>query len=127
MVIEDFIPLLETLARNLGVASSKIWEWSMLKVYTQVITDVLFLVITVVFIFGLTRYHKYMKENNLFTESKDVTNGWEVALLIFNIAAGVAIIACMFILLELPSLIINPEWHAMQNILTEIIKLTGGS
>lgn len=123
-MMEQLPSLLEKLSDQLGVASAKIWEWALLNVYVEVVTDFIVIGLTLILIFGIIIFNKWLNKNNLkcFTDYSDPT-GYGVINIILGILCVIGIIISIISIFQLPSLIINPEWNAFQNIMYEVSQL----
>jgi len=115
MIENKIAEMLGQLADKLGVASAKIWEWSLLQVEVEVVTNIIIILLailtTVVFIKLLK---KFDKATDLIEEAL------AVGLVVSGIAGIVLIIASVFAMFELPKLLINPEYAAFQNIIEQL-------
>jgi len=115
--------MLGQLADKLGVASAKIWEWSLLQVKVEIIQNLIMFVLAIGLTFALVRWGFYIKRNWKELDSKN----YEIShmLLIGVAVVFVAILdvnSCIGIY-QLPQLIINPEYAAFQNIIEQLGQL----
>lgn len=119
MVEEKVIELLDQLAVKLGVASGKIWEWALIDVKVSIIEDILFIVGFLVFCF--IQYKLWRKYSKKIKEKFQEEYYWMciliLVLIVINFFCFLLTIGCI---MELPSLIINPEWNALQNIIRQL-------
>jgi len=121
MIEEKAVELMNQLAIKLGVASEKIWEWSLLNVKVEIVEKLIFNLCFMLFCFIEYKiYQKYIKDNEEFDED-EIGNAIGVVLaFIFTLIGGMVFIANIC---NLPSLIINPEWSAMQSIISQLSTL----
>ena len=97
MLENKIAEMLGQLADKLGVASAKIWEWSLLQVKVEVVTNIIYAVLAVVLSILIYRvakkYNEFLegetkreKENNpYYVDSK-------FDIVVFVIVVGVAIV-----------------------------------
>ena len=117
----DKLPeLLNKLGNKLGVASVKIWEWAMLDVKVQIFQDVLLIFIISLFFFLEYKLIKIVYKKELFDKYEGTCVMGSIIGICLSIAGIIALISCI---MGLPSLIINPEWNAFQNIMNQLSNL----
>jgi len=117
----DKLPeLLNKLGNKLGVASVKIWEWAMLDVKVQIFQDVLLIFIISLFFFLEYKLIKIVYKKELFDKYEGTCVMGSIIGICLSIAGIIALISCV---MDLPSLIINPEWNAFQNIMNQLSNL----
>jgi hypothetical protein len=122
MIETEVVEMLDKLSQQLGVASSKIWEWSILQVKVDLITDIVVILLAI----GLTllfakysiRTYKNWDDICYSTQGNII-----VALVIFGALLFIFDIFAIISIFELPRLIINPEYSAFQNIMNQLSKL----
>lgn len=112
--------LLNKLGDQLGVAGAKVWGWALLNVKATIIQDIIFLLGFILFVIIEYIIIQFVIKKDLFDDC-DV-------LCIFSAVIGVILtiigaIVFVIVIMELPSLIINPEWHAFQNIMSQVSKI----
>ena len=115
--------MLGQLSEKLGVASAKIWEWSMLQVQVEIIQTIMFFLLSIGCTFAVTKYGFWIKKNWDEIYHKDhegfhVINCCVIAAFVF--VMNISVVVEIF---DLPMLIINPEYAAFQNIIGELAKL----
>ena len=130
MIENKIAEMLGQLADKLGVASAKIWEWSLLQVKVEIVTDIIYAVLAVVL--SILIYRVAKKYNEFLareTEKKKENNPYyvdsEFDIVVVAILVGVAIVFLLDLyaisgLLDLPKLLINPEYAAFQNIVEQL-------
>ena len=120
----DKLPgLLDKLGQQLGVAGAKVWEWSLLNVKVEIVKDLVWIGLTLAFIIGTIIYNKWINKNNIKCCDRDDITVYGVINLILGCISVCGFIGSIIYAFELPSLIINPEWNAFQNVMTEVSKL----
>jgi len=122
-MMEQLPSLLEKLGNQLGVAGAKVWEWSLLNVKVEIVTDLVWIGLTLAFIIGTIIYNKWITKNNFKYSTRDDITGYGVIMIILAVVCAIGFIVSIEYAFELPSLLINPEWNAFQNIITEVSKL----
>jgi hypothetical protein len=115
--------LLEKLGNQLGVASAKVWEWSLLNVEVEIVNKLVWIGLTLLIVVGTIIYNKWINKNDIKCSTRDDLTGYGIINLILVALCIVGVIGSLVYAFQLPSLIINPEWNAFQNIMTEVGKL----
>lgn len=115
--------MLGQLADKLGVASAKIWEWSLLQVKVDIVTSVLvFMIALAVTTLSLVAFKKYAR----WKKEKIKEDKWfecfeiDMAVVVIFIVIFVLDIYSGMMLCELPKLLINPEYAAFENIVKQL-------
>ena len=117
----DKLPeLLNKLGNKLGVASAKIWEWAMLDVKVQIFQDILLIFIISLFFFLEYKLIKFVYKEELFDDYEVTCIVGGIIGVCLSVVGIMTFISCVT---ELPSLIINPEWNAFQNIMIQLNQL----
>ena len=117
----DKLPeLLNKLGNKLGVASVKIWEWAMLDVKVQIFQDILLILIISLFFFLEYKLLKFIYKKELFDDYEITCMVGGIIGVCLSVVCIITFISCIT---ELPSLIINPEWNAFQNIMIQLSQL----
>ena len=117
----DKLPeLLNQLGNKLGVASAKIWEWAMLDVKVQIFQDILLIFIISLFFFLEYKLIKFVYKEELFDDYEVTCIVGGIIGVCLSIAGIISLISCV---MDLLSLIINPEWNAFQNIMIQLSQL----
>jgi len=119
MIEAKLTEMLGQLSEKLGIASAKIWEWSLLQVKVDIVTDIILLVLAVVATAGVVKYFAWAHKN-----WEDINSDQEVvhfsAIAILALAVFILDIASIFALFALPKLLINPEYAAFRNIVEQL-------
>lgn len=114
--------MLGQLSDKLGVASAKIWEWSLLQVKAEIVTTVITIIAAILCTMLVLWFAwKYLK--NTDDMDGDTENFFDVILFVFVILVVVLDIVAILNSFSLPKLLINPEYAAFQNILEQLGKL----
>jgi len=118
--------LLGQLADKLGVASAKIWEWSLLQVKVDIYKIFLEMGLLLVVLVACTLLMRYIF--NMMDKNEDYLDthiGFVVsfAFVILALAGLTLTIICTIDLFSLPQLLFNPEYAAFQNILEQLGRL----
>ena len=114
--------MLGQLADKLGVASAKIWEWSLLQVKVDVVTDITTIIAAILCtILAVWCTWKYLK--NADDMDSDTEAFLSIALFVFWVLVVILDIVAILSSFELPKLLINPEYAAFQNIVEQLGKL----
>ena len=104
MIEKQMVEMLNKLAEKLGVASAKIWEWSLLQVkvdiWTTILGFLLFFVLTVVFIY----FVKKGLEKKWFGDKYDEN---VLVILIFVILGVLLITANIVVIKNINSFLVN--------------------
>ena len=117
----DKLPdLLNKLGNKLGVASAKIWEWAMLDVKVQIFQDIALILIISLFFFLEYKLLKFIYRKELFDDYEATCIFGGIIGVCLSVVSIITFISCV---IELPSLIINPEWNAFQNIMIQLSQL----
>ena len=117
----DKLPeLLNKLGNKLGVASAKIWEWAMLDVKVQIFQDIALMFIISLFFFLEYKLLKFIYRKELFDDYEITCIVGGIIGVCLSVVGIIAFISCV---IELPSLFINPEWNAFQNIMIQLSQL----
>jgi hypothetical protein len=120
MLENQIAEMLNKLSNKLGIASEKIWEWSLLQVQVEIVQAVVLIVLTMISGYGFYRWFKYAYTNwdELYRYNKEFSH--ITGLSVYGIILAIMIIASCGGLYYLPQLIINPEYSAFQNILEQL-------
>ena len=117
------VEMLEKLAQQLGVASAKIWEWSLLQVKVEIIQNIVFFLLSVGLTFAVSKYALWIKKNWDDLYRKDLEPIHIVAVIVLGIFVTIMDIGAIMGMLDLPQLIINPEYAAFKSIVEQLGKL----
>ncbi len=115
--------MLDKLSQQLGVASSKIWEWSMLQVKVEIFQNIIGFLLGMGLTFLVVKYAFWIKKNWKDLYNKDYEFWHLLLVVVMGVFVGIFDIYSVYGILELPQLIINPEYSAFQNIMNELGKL----
>ena len=125
MLESKIAEMLGQLSDKLGVASSKIWEWSLLQVKVEVVTNI---VIAIVAIVASILSYKIVKRYLEWRKVKKKAREWDDTDDIFPSILGITAIVFLVSfdlyaisgLIDLPKLLINPEYAAFENIVKQL-------
>jgi len=125
MIENKIAEMLGQLADKLGVASAKIWEWSLLQVKVEIIQNIVIAIVAV--LLSIVAY-KVVKNWLEWRSKKIKSREWDDASDIIPVVLGVIAIVVLSIfdvfalsgLFDLPQLIMNPEYAAFQNIVEQL-------
>ena len=125
MIENKIAEMLGQLADKLGVASAKIWEWSLLQVKVEVVTDIITILVailaSVVFVWITKKSVKWWRS---LGEKDDVNEelvaASVVAFVTFCILLLVLDVSAFLRIWDIPELLINPEYAAFQNIVEQL-------
>ena len=120
---KQIVDMLNKLAEKLGVASAKIWEWSLLQVKVEIIQSIILVAMTVVLIYPYCRWVVYVIKNYDEIDDNNYSIPHMLGLIIVGIALLFMSIGSAVAIYNLPQLIFNPEYSAFQNILDQLAKL----
>jgi len=125
MIETKVTELLGQLAEKLGVASAKIWEWSLLQVRVEIVTTIILTIFAILATIALAKVAKAVI--NMWKKADKYKDGVETIFTIGFIIAVACVISLDFIAFDkfiaLPQLLINPEYTAFQNIVEQLAKL----
>jgi len=125
MIENKIAEMLGQLADKLGVASAKIWEWSLLQVKVDIVTNIIIAIVAIVAsIASYKLVKKYLEWRNGKIKDRDWDEINDILPSILGVVAVVFLVVFdMFAisgLTDLPKLIINPEYAAFQNIVEQL-------
>ena len=120
---KQIVDMLNKLAEKLGVASAKIWEWSLLQVKVEIIQSIILVAMTVVLIYPYCRWVVYVIKNYDEIDDNNYSIPHMLGLIIVGIALLFMSIGSAVAIYNLPQLIFNPEYSAFQTILDQLAKL----
>ena len=123
MIENKIAEMLGQLADKLGVASAKIWEWSLLQVKVEVVINIITILVailaSVVFIWMTKKSVKWWRSlEDEFNE--ELVAASVVAFVIFSILLLVLDVSALMRIWDIPELLINPEYAAFQNIVEQL-------
>ena len=123
MLENKIAEMLGQLADKLGVASAKIWEWSLLQVKVEVVTDIITILVailaSVVFVWITKKSVKWWGSlDDEFNE--ELVAASVVAFVIFSILLLALDVSALMRIWDIPELLINPEYAAFQNIVEQL-------
>jgi len=123
MIENKIAEMLGQLADKLGVASAKIWEWSLLQVKVEVVTDIITILVailaSVVFVWITKKSVKWWGSlDDEFNE--ELVAASVVAFVIFSILLLALDVSALMRIWDIPELLINPEYAAFQNIVEQL-------
>ena len=123
MLENKIAEMLGQLADKLGVASAKIWEWSLLQVKVEVVINIITILVailaSVVFIWMTKKSVKWWRSlEDEFNE--ELVAASVVAFVIFSILLLVLDVSALMRIWDIPELLINPEYAAFQNIVEQL-------
>ncbi len=120
MLEQKVMEMLDVLAGQLGVASAKIWEWSLLQVRVDIYTTILGVFVTTLIFYLYYRVMKYASKKY----DENYSDGWELFRFVFGVVFGIVILVLLISticdLYALPKLIFNPEYAAFEKILSQL-------
>ncbi len=126
MLEQKAVELLDKLAAEVGVASEKVWEWSLLQVQVDIyraIGVVLFAIAASYVYYKILRHIVSQYDNVSFIHD-DILS---LQGIVFGMLGGVVVLTLLILafidLYSLPKLIINPEYAALERILTLVNNL----
>jgi len=117
--------LLGQLAEKLGVASAKIWEWSLLQVKVEIVTSVILTISAILATIVLAKVARGVI--TMWKKADKYKDGVETIFTIGFVIAVICVVSLDFIAFDkfiaLPELLINPEYSAFKNIVEQLSKL----
>lgn len=122
MIETKVTELLGQLAEKLGVASAKIWEWSLLQVRVDIVSTIIMVICAV--LASVAVFKAIKKVIKMWEKASYSNEGLPTIFTIALICAGIAVFSldCVAFdkLINLPKLLINPEYAAFENIVKQL-------
>ena len=114
---QEILKRLDALADKLGTTAAYLWAVLIRQAKIEAITDILWIVLVIGIVYGVVRWtiNYYTRHDELMDGEPKEGIPLVVAWIIGAICIGFGI-ACLF---ELPTLILNPEYWALQQILNK--------
>lgn len=113
--------LIEQLATKLGTTSEYLWGVLLKQAQVQVISDIVFIVIVSILIIILWKVYLYAARNGAYSEATtEMTFVYGFPTILAAIALFCMSVAALHDLFQLPTLILNPEYWALKEILNAI-------
>ena len=106
---DELSKALAKLADKLGTTAEHLWQVLIRQARVEVVTDTGFILLTAVCLYGLWRWWKSALK-------RDPDDGEMIGLVICSICGLVLFIASLVNVYEIPTLIFNPEYWAIQQI-----------
>ena len=122
MLEQKVIEMVDKLAAKLGVAASKVWEWAMLQVRVEAVKSIIAIAIALALIVvGAILIKKMLTVwGDTF---KDTDTPLCFTPYIVGIVAIMAFCAAVEEIMNLVQYLINPEYSAFQNIVSQLSQL----
>ena len=113
--------LLEQLAQKLGTTASYLWSVLLKQAFINAITDLLYLVLTIIGGFLLCKLHKHFSLENDNCDNIYYDNDYlGIVMAIAAIIWGAIAIVCFFSIGNIINGFFNPEYWALDRILSSI-------
>lgn len=114
--VNNFPPLLQSICDERGLDSAQVWQWGLASVRSEIISDLMVILLTIIAVYISYRILKWGNDDS--TDILDKYTGWAIFGSAISFAASfVLIIISCTIIVNLPDLILNPEYNAMVKII----------
>lgn len=114
--------LLGQLSDKLGVASARIWEWSLLQVKAEIVISIILAIAAILATIALAKMAKGVV--GMWKKADKYKDGVETIFTIGFIITSICVISLDFVafdkFINLPKLLINPEYAAFENIVKQL-------